>query len=163
MITQNIRAPKPRQSPCRHSIPQAPASRQPTIPPVDARFRKHLSKKHISGIAASSKSKPAIPDVDARFRKHPLKKHTSSSRSKPASSYVDARFCKLKTPHQWHRSEHQIKTSHSPCRCSITQAPTRDTSGITTFPISRKDRAQHWIAQELQTGWETTYDRGIEN
>ena len=103
MTTHNITEPKPRQSPCRHSIPRAHArdthqwqhnTSKPAIPHVDARFRKNLRQKHISGITASSKSKPAIPDVDARFRKHPLKKHISDSKSKPAISHVDARFCK---------------------------------------------------------------------
>ena len=30
--------------------------------------------------------------------------------------------------HQWHRSKHQIKTSHSPCRRSILQAGTQETT-----------------------------------
>ena len=84
---------------------------------------------------SGSKSRPATPHADARFRKHPPKKHISGSRSKPAITQVDARFCK-----------HQLETSD-----------------IITDPSSRKDRAQYWIAQKLDTGWETTYDRGIEN
>ena len=34
----------------------------------------------------------------------------------------------------------------------MTQAPNPDTGGITTYPSSRKDRAQYWIAHKLQTG-----------
>ena len=59
----------------------------------------------VSGIAANTKSKPAIP-------------------------HADARFCKAaaQETHQWHRSKHQIKTSHSPCRHSILQAGTQETT-----------------------------------
>ena len=38
--------------------------------------------------------------------------------------------------HQWHRSKHQIKTSHSPCRRSILQAAAQEThSGIAANTI----------------------------
>ena len=77
--------------------------------------RRCASLRHrINCVAANNKSKPAIPAVDARFRKHPLKKHISGSKSKQASSHVDAPFCN-KTPHQRRRSKQHIKTSHSPC------------------------------------------------
>ena len=89
--------------------------------PCYAPFCKQPLKKHISGIAASTKSKPAIPHADARFCKQPLKKHISgtaaNTKSKPAIPHVDARFASRHSRNhfrpQWHRSKEQIKTSLS--------------------------------------------------
>ena len=58
-------------------------------------------------------SKPGIPDVDTRFHKHPFEAQVVSR---------------------------HIKASHSPCRRWVSQAPTRDRSGVTTHQIRTQFR-----------------------
>ena len=82
---------------------------------------------HISGIAANSTSKPAaISHAHDRFCKRPLKKQTPNQ-NQPFPMLRSILQAAAQETHQWHRSKHQIKTSHSPCRRSILQAAAQET------------------------------------
>ena len=98
---------QPNHSPTRRSIPQLPTG--------DARQWQHTT------------SKPAIPHLDARFHKPPLETHVTGST--PHQNQPFPIWTLDSTSAHSRRTSvaaHHIKTSHSPSRRSIPQAPTRD-------------------------------------
>ena len=135
-------------SPCKRSNLQTAAQETPQSSVASQQTANQnqpfaSSRSGNSGIAANSKSKTAIPHADDRFGKQTLTKHigsiTTNSKSTPAILHVDARFRK---------QQFQTHLGSQPL------------SKLKEGPRTVLDRAKR---QFSKTGWETKYDRGMEN
>ena len=95
--TPNIRAPKPRQSPCRQSIP----------------LHKHPLETHISGSTTPQSQSQAPKQETHQWHRSKQQINTSHSRCRRSISQTPARET---------RQRQQGKTNQFPCKRSIVQA-----------------------------------------
>ena len=125
---------KTSRSPCRRSIPQALVRdthtwhhcvlADPLLHDGSMRFDKHPFETQVvswhikTSHSPSRRSIPQAPTRDEHQRQH--------TTSKPAIPHLDARFHKYPLETNISGRPHHIKTSHSPSRRSIPQAPSRD-------------------------------------